>query len=439
MHNNNPAQTLLIALAISATFSPAHAHAQQNTVNVNVRDLLPKTEIFFAPQTGTFIQGSIFEVPVYINTKGSNVNAIQLHLSFDSDILSVVNPSSGSSIISLWVEAPSYDNSRGTATFVGGIPNGIKTSSGLIANITFQAKKPGVAIVKVRDTTQVLLNDGMGGSTLFEANQGRYTVVPTPPGSVNVFSETHAFQDRWYNNKNPVLWWTEDPGVTGFSFILDDKPNTIPDNEVDTNGTMKSYQDQLEGLWYFHIKAMKNGAWGSATHFEVRIDATPPADFRPTVNYLTATIINRALVSFFTTDALSGLDHYEVGVIDKSSAASVSPIFFRTDSPYQIPFDTIANARLIVRAFDRAGNVRDSSIDVSAPFLPFLFVRNHAVAILLSLLTLILTLFIMHYFLGHHIARHARTIWRILTNKKELDRIESKKNQRVTRGQGKLK
>ena len=54
-----------------------------------------------------------------------------------------------------------------------------------------------------------------------------------------------------------------------------------------------------------------------------------PADFKPKAEYLVAAtiMVERTLVSFLTTDNLSGIDHYEVGVIDKSQPATESPVF----------------------------------------------------------------------------------------------------------------
>ena len=416
------------ALFAASMASPALSRAQ-STVNLKGADLIPKAEISITPPSGTFTQGSTFEVPMYLNTKGNKVGALELHIRFDPDTLAVVKPSGGSSIIGLWIEAPSYDNSRGTITLIGGVPNGIVTESGLIANITFQAKAAGSASVSVQDSSRILLADGVGSPADHASNRASYTIVAKPPGGVTVFSETHPLRDRWYNNPTISLSWTAEPGVTGYSIAIDDKPNTIPDNIPDTSSAAYSYESQPDGIRYFHIKALKGGIWSAPTDFPIRIDSEPPAQFDPEINYITAAVISRALVSYFTTDALSGLDHYEVGLIDKSKAATESPVFVRSESPYQIPFDSIENARLIVRAFDKAGNVRDASIDVSAPFMPVKFLVDHAVGVLTTLLLLAVLGFLLHSFIGHHVARHLRTIWKIATNAKKLEEIEKKDDQ----------
>ncbi|MEN9912858.1 MAG: hypothetical protein RLY66_266 [Candidatus Parcubacteria bacterium] len=420
---NTAQKWFALAIALVASLAVSSVHAQ-TSVNLNGPDLIPKVEISIAPPSGTFTQGSTFEVPIYINTKGNAVGALELHITFNPDTLAVVKPSGGSSIIGLWIEAPSYDNARGTIALIGGIPSGIVTESGLIATITFQAKAAGKASIEIQNNSRVLLSDGVGSPANHTANRASYTIVSKPPGGVNVFSETHSLRDRWYNNPTISLSWTGEPGVNGYSIEIDDKPNTVPDNTVDTISTTQSYEDQPDGIRYFHIKALRSGIWSSSTDFQVKIDNDPPAEFSPEVNYITAAIIDRALVSFFTTDALSGLDHYEIGLIDKTKSTTESPVFVRSESPYQIPFDSIENARLIVRAFDKAGNVRDASIDVSAPFFPIKFIKDNAVMILVILLIVAILGSILHSFFGHHVARHLRTIWKLITNTEKLEEIE---------------
>ena len=416
-------QNRLIALAAAAAVFllaaiPAAASAA-TIVNYRASDLAPHVDVTISPPSGTFEQGSTFEVPVLLNTHGASVNAIELHIQFDPKILSVIHPSGGSSIIGIWVEPPSYDNDKGTVKIVGAIPGGITSASGLIVTVTFTAKAVGQAAVTLSDASQVLSNDGLGTPTVLQSNRGVYTVIPKPPAGVTVYSDTHPFQDRFYNDPNPTLSWNRDPGVTDFSYILDNQPHTVPDKSAAVvASTSVSYEGLSDGLWYFHIKARKQGVWGATTDFLVQIDTTPPAEFTPTVDYLAAAVANRFLISFFTTDGLSGVDHYEIGVIDKTAAASESPVFVQSDSPYQLSLANAANARVIVRAFDRAGNTRDESIDVKVPFAPWNFFLNHEVTILEFLLGLGLLLFILHYFFGHHIYRRLRQVWAILKGEK---------------------
>ncbi|MES2216458.1 MAG: cohesin domain-containing protein [Patescibacteria group bacterium] len=410
--------------------APLLAMAQQRVINIDASSLLPKVNIFFTPQTATFIEGSTFEVPVYVNTKGSSINTIEMYLSFDPSRLSIIEPSAGKSIIGLWLEAPSYDNTKGRVKIVGSIANGITTSSGLILSMKFKAINTGKTEIRVLDTSRILSNDGVGTPVAFDANRATYSIVPKPPEGVTVFSDTHPFEDQWYNNTNPVLSWDQDPGVTGFSYAFDNTPTTAPDNELEASSTTFSATDVKDGIWYFHIKAQKQGVWGGTTHRIVRIDSTPPAEFKPTVNYLSAAAINRLLVSFFTTDSLSGLDHYEVGVIDKREDSTASPVFVQAESPFQIPFTVTDKQRVIVRAFDRAGNVRDASLDVEAPNSIVDFLIRNIFWFLLGILVFVIILFILHYYFGHHVARHARRAMEIMSREDVRDRRDERVKRR---------
>lgn len=384
---------------------PVLVFAQE--VNVDASKLQSRAEIYFSPRAGSFEEGSTFQVPILVNTKGRSINGIEVRVNFDSNRLSIINQTGGVSIIGVWVEPPKYDNTKGTASYVGVIPGGITTGAGLIGTITFKAKAPGSASVVLASNTKILLNDGLGTEALTDLGRSNYTILPKAPEGVQVFSETHPVQSNWYNNNNPVLSWVKDPGVTGFSFALDNKPNTVPDNVIDSTEVTTSFDSLKDGLWYFHIKAIKNGVWGNTGHFLLRIDTAPPAEFKPKVDYLVSAVIltERTLVSFFTTDNLSGIDHYEVGIIDKTQPATESPVFIEASSPFQVPIAKDAKLEVIVRALDKAGNTRDASISVSAPFVITQFVSDYMNYILVGIILLGLIMLVLHYLVGHHIVR----------------------------------
>jgi hypothetical protein len=401
---------LISIFIILCSFSSNLRVAWSQGVSMDASKLVPKAEISFSPMSGSFTEGSIFEVPVIINTKGNSVNSIDIKISFDKNILSIVKPSNGSSVIGVWVEPPKYDNSRGVASYVGVVPNGITTESGLIGTITFKALRTGRAVVSVGPESVLLLNNGMGTQISFNSVNANYIVIPKAPEGLRVYSETHIYSSDWYNNNSPVISWESDSVVDGYSFELDNKPSTIPDSIVDTKENTTAYEKLSDGLWYFHIKAMKKGVWGSTSHFLVRIDTEPPAVFKPEVNYVIAALamIDRTLVSFFTTDNLSGIDHYEVGVIDKSQPVTVSPVFVESESPYQVPLQSGSNLSVIVRAVDKANNIRDVSINVKPPLLIERVIKDYIVYILLFIILSGLVGLILHYTLGHHIIRHLK-------------------------------
>ena len=416
MKKSNLIVALLIALA------PTVALAQ--SITLDAASLVPRASVSFSPRSGSFVEGSTFEVPVLINTNGNNINALDIKINFDPVRMTIVNPSSGKSIIGVWVSPPTYDNAHGTVNFTGVIPDGITTAAGLVATITFKAQSLGPAKLNIQSTSHVLLNDGLGTEMRLDLGRADYDILPKAPDGVVVRSETHPIQDNWYNNNSPAFSWDQDPGVSGFSYALDDNPSTVPPSTVMTPDTVKAYQNLKDGLWYFHVKAIKNGVWGTTGHYLVRIDTAPPAKFTPQVQYLVAAaaLIDRALVSFFTTDNLSGVDHYEVGVIDKTQPTTVSPVFVQTESPYQIPKG--GNLRVIVRAIDHAGNVRDESIDVGSVSPIGDFVSHYLIYLLFGILVLIILGGVIHYLYGHHIVRNLTRAWAIVAREEKEEKNE---------------
>lgn len=410
-------------------------YASAQTINIDVAKLLSHTEISFSPRSGSFVEGSTFQIPILLNTKGKSINGIEVRVNFDKDKLSIINPSSGTSIIGVWVEPPKYDNTRGTASYVGVVPNGIITESGLVGMITFKVKATGRAIISISSNSKILLNDGLGTETILDLVRAEYNILTKAPEGVQVFSETHPIQSNWYNNNTPALSWIKDLNVTGFSFVLDNKPNTIPDNTISTEETTKTFEALPDGLWYFHIKANKRGVWGVTGNFLMRIDTTPPAKFKPEANFLVAAAISaeRALVSFFTTDNLSSIDHYEVGVIDKNQPPTESPVFVQAESPFQVPINTGSKLQVIVRAIDKAGNVRDESVDVRVPFVITKFIKDYLVYILIAIILLSFLMLIFHYLVGHHIIRYISHIRQILKKEKmeEAEKTLSQENNNI--------
>lgn len=399
---------LVAALLAICIATPLSSYAESKPVTTR-----------FQPSSGTFTEGSSFDISILVNTNNTSINTIDVTVKFDPKKLSVIRPTGNKSIIGAWVAPPTYDNARGEIHLSGLIPNGITASAGLIGTITFKAIGSGDAIVSIDKNIQILKNDGLGTTSSVESERGVYSIVPKTPQGIEVYSPSHPLQSTWYNNNNPSFSWNTYPDTIGYSYILDDKPYTNPNTEVVATGTSAVFRQIADGEHYFHISMLRNGLWSQASHFRVRIDTTPPIEFKPKVNYLLAAVSSRSLVTFATRDSLSGIDHYEVGVIDKADDATKSPVFTEAASPYQVPFSSVKNALVFVRAFDSAGNVRESSVEVSEPLLFQKLFADYSTVILLVLLIVSILVFTFHFLVGHHIVRHLRNIWTYIKKAEE--------------------
>ena len=283
--------------------------------------------------------------------------------------------------------APTYSNSDGTIHFQGGLPTpGIKTSGGVISTVTFRIKAAGKATLRYAATSRVLLNDGAGTNILTSTSTAEFTLKIPPPAGPVVTSPTHPDTNAWFNNPEVQFQWEVTEGATGYSYIFDQSSKTIPEEKITTTATAVTVKATGDGVWYFHVRA-KTDTWGGVTAFPVQIDTTPPAAFTPAFDKKTLTIEDIPTLRFVTTDAASGIDHYEVKQIATGAPTSqVNTLFVEISSPYTIAKLPAGDYEFIVRAFDRAGNNTDSSakLTVIAGGLPFYarvpFLRNPAVA-----------------------------------------------------------
>lgn len=331
-----------------------------------------------APPTGTFSIGSTFNVSIFLDTQNESVNALDIILRFPPDKLQVVSPSTGLSIIEVWTAQPSFNNSSGEIRLQGGIPGGINVSQGLITTLTFRARQTGQAALRFSGDSKVLLNDGKGNDALREAQNALYQLVLPPPAGPLVVSDTHPDGTRWYANPNVTLRWEPVPGVTAYSYVLNREPIDLPDDIPDGSRESVTYRNLEGGQHYFHIKAMREGVWGGVTHFGINIDVTPPADFPIEIIPSARTTRRQPVIQWRTTDAISGIDRYELAIIPLSkpdaAVASSQPFFIVTRSPYVPPELETGTYDVIVRAYDHAGNYRETTkrLSIVAPVFKFI-------------------------------------------------------------------
>jgi len=376
--------------------------------------------LYLSPNSGTFHVGSTFNVSIFVNTGGNDVNAVKVDLKFDPRKLQIASPTAGRSFISVWISQPSYSNTKGTASFQGGAPSpGINTSSGLVSTITFRAITPGETSISFLPSSQVLLNDGKGTNILTSLGRGVYNIAIPPPEGPKVYSSTHPDQNKWYKNNNPTFSWDKEEYATDFSYSIDFDSQGVPDNISEGDHTSVSYSDLDDGIWYFHIKAKKGNVWGGVSHFLVLIDTTPPARFsivfEPTLETKSpsTTASRQPIVRFITTDALSGLDHYELKIIDLTKALKENKVgfFVEATTPYRLPLLELGGYEIVIRAFDMAGNWQDASKRIEVAVVEKLFYITKEginilgflvpwwiiILILFGLLVIILTLMIWIY------------------------------------------
>lgn len=345
---------------------------------------LPKvgfaSTVSLTPDSGTFSVGNTFTVSVLLDTKGKSVNALQVFLAFPPDKLQVVSPSTGSSIVDVWTVPPRYNNVTGTVDLEGGIPGGIIVSRGVLTTITFRVKSVGPALVKFFSGSRIFLNDGLATEDLSQTINALYQLKLPPPEGPIVTSETHPDQSVWYSNNDTVLRFANGTAsVESFSYMLNDDPISIPDNIGEGSRTSVSYTDLSEGIHYFHIKALRDGIWGGTTHFAIKVDTTPPADFPLEILPSKRTTSTKPVIQFATTDADSGIDHYELKIEPLSADAVLkysndTSFFIETKGPFLPANLALGSYDVYVRAYDKANNFREikERMVITTPLFKFI-------------------------------------------------------------------
>ena len=330
------------------------------------------------PATGTFTVGNTFDVSIFLDTEGQSVNTVRTLMSFSPDKLQLVSPSAGKSIIGIWTASPEFNNQTGRIDLQGGIPGGINVSKGLVISLTFRVKSVGTAVLKFLDNSRVLLNDGLGTDALKNTSNGVYQLVlPAPAGPI-VVSPTHPNQSNWYSNPNAVLNWGSQENIDGYSYILNEVPVDSLDNIADGQKTSVTYKNLSDGVHYFHIKSHRNEVWGGVTHFAVQIDTAPPADFLIDIIPSSRTTRRQPVIQFDSSDANSGIDRYELKIISLAlklkEEKSSQPLFIEVQSLHVLPTLELGRYDIIVRAYDKAGNYKESFRRLSIVTTAFQFI-----------------------------------------------------------------
>lgn len=373
------------------------------------------------PGIGSVLVGGTFDLSVILDTKGVSVNFLEVELFFPSDKLQLASPSVGKSIIQFWPTPPVFSNQEGRVYFAGGAPSpGINVSDGLVLTLTFRAISAGEGEIRFGGKTSVLANDGAGTELLNQKSSSFLKISFPPPLGPAITSPTHSDQERWYKENNAIFIWRKSVSGEAYSFAIDRDPAGVPDTVAEGTDATVSFADLESGIWYFHLREKANGVWGGASAYTVKIDNEPLASFRINVSPGARTSNRSPILRFFTTDALAGLDHWEMKIIRLSSQEAAQALFFEVSSPYQAVNLESGRHQIVVRAFDQAKNARDETtvvtilgagswffdsegVDLYFMFLPWRFVALAAGAAFIIFLFAVARLWFRH---RHHV-RHA--------------------------------
>jgi hypothetical protein len=182
------------------------------------------------------------------------------------------------------------------------------------------------------------------------------------PDAPEITSTSHPSSDVWYATTTVFFAWENPIDVTAVRFSLDQASSTIPTVTTEPAVSDKDYSDLKPGENWFHLRMKNESGWGNVSHRRVLVDIAPPEPFTVTATP-DAVVPDAAILQFTTTDALSGLDRYEIvlqgGEIKKLKSTDVPP------SGYILTSLSAGAQNFKIYAYDKAGNKQESSGSVS--------------------------------------------------------------------------
>jgi len=130
--------------------------------------------------------------------------------------------------------------------------------------------------------------DGQWHNATFDFGAMLRKRYPTAPRFLAEYMGTWATGSGGYENPQGASMWldnitffstvatsagfewqvpADDNGIRGYSYVLDDKPETMPGETITTDSTKCELKDLKPGKWFFHVRACDGaGNWGPASH-----------------------------------------------------------------------------------------------------------------------------------------------------------------------------
>ncbi len=297
-------------------------------------------------QTSPFIDES-FLVDVMLDSEQDVINAVDLAITYPTDLLQLVSVQRGGSFLTLWPADPVIDNEQGVVTLTGGIPNGSMVFTGKVATLEFVPLTAGGAEIAVDGSrSRILLNDGLGTAVELHSESSICAIIDRP--SITITSPTHPDESTWYAENDIELHWTVDEGAS-YSYVLKTNPNAVPDDHPEPDPGQASFLGVDDGVYYFILRERVGDNWETVGKRRVMVDTADPLPFSVGVERGTPEFNDEWFLTFVAQDRMSGISHYDV--------IEGTTVHMGVASPYVLS-DQARGQTVIVRAVDFAGNER---------------------------------------------------------------------------------
>lgn len=307
---------------------------------------------------------------VTINSEDQEINTAQATIFFPVNLLEVTKIDNTNSIFSFWLKAPSYDNNKGTISFVGGSTSGFAGPSLKLMAISFRVKGSGAGKLGVSDGA-ITASDGTG-SNVYTTAKGLDINIPTTadfeavkveqanriatlgkelPTQLGLSVPFYPDPTKW-NNRSAAFKasWNINSDTTEAGVALNNNPVFVPQASAEALTGSKVFPALADGIWYLHLRLRNNIGWSPTLHYKIALDSTPPATFKITSDSGFKTNEPRPTIQFATTDLTSGINNYVIR-LDGAVLATTNLATYKFDPLLPGPHN------LNVSAVDKAGNI----------------------------------------------------------------------------------
>lgn len=153
-----------------------------------------KTVSFNIPEKNQYRTNEIFPMKIEISGIKTSINVVQADITFDPDVLEVVDLSTKDSFASIFVQKD-INNNLGYIRLTGGIPSlGYSKETGVFGTVYFKAKNAGLAHVSFLPTSMVLADDGRGTNILKSFPSTSYIIKPEVLSAEEEMSQKQIFE-----------------------------------------------------------------------------------------------------------------------------------------------------------------------------------------------------------------------------------------------------
>ena len=303
--------------------------------------------------------GDVFKISININSGGNPLQVVRAKVTYPADLLQA----QGFALGSLFPQKSPGETIGGGTLYVGGYRIGESTSSnGALGTATFKVLKDGKATLALISGSRMITAEPKdiysGGNsislTLGVVEKPKEEINPIKPqekiilAAPEISSATNP-EDTWSKSNSTTLNWTKPANALGYVTKL--SADTLDDigEVVTTKDNSITYNNVEDGIWIFYLKAKYQTGFSELASYTLKIDTISPVTPQPSIEaQLNPNKTNTYQIFFNTTDALSGIDSYEIK-FDNGQFANAA-------SPYTLN-DNEKEAKIVaVKAIDNAGN-----------------------------------------------------------------------------------